>query len=255
MVVSNAHELPPFAPTATLMTIRPPFLLHLNRTGESGMQRELLHWSGNGGAVHFQGRRYFVAIPRNQTLCQSKDKMTSLRRVVALTACIFVAGFALHLYSGNPYINGVVYTIQRENERKVLREFSCDCATSRNKLVQQQVAPTFTQLINNLPKVSTIQGHSGPFSFEWNLVDPDQFVIGKSGQTIVLFRDIDLGNLPHSATPILAHISSSFTKKNDNCVLIATTDCNVLVCGWTDAELKDFLAVRSPDAAGTWLRK
>ncbi len=181
--------------------------------------------------------------------------MTSMKRVVVLTACIFTAGFALHLYSGNPYINGVVYTIQREDERKVLREFSCECASSRNKLIQQQVAPTFTQLIKNLPKVSTIQGHSGPFSFEWNLVDPNEFVIGRSGQTIVLFRDIDLGNLPHPATPILAHISSSFTKKNDNCVLIAFTDCNVVSFYWTDAELKDFLAAKSPDAAKTWLCK
>jgi len=50
------------------MTILPPFLIDLYRTGECGRQRELLDWSGNGGAVHCQGRRCFVAIPLNQTL-------------------------------------------------------------------------------------------------------------------------------------------------------------------------------------------
>ena len=38
------------------------------------MQRELLDWSGNGAAVHCQGRRCFVAIPLNQTLSGSANR-------------------------------------------------------------------------------------------------------------------------------------------------------------------------------------
>lgn len=72
-LLRGTHERPPrsstFCASTTLVTIRPPFLLNLYRTGESGRQRELLDWSGNGGAVECQGRHSFVAIPLNQTLC------------------------------------------------------------------------------------------------------------------------------------------------------------------------------------------
>ena len=78
---SRTLERPPrsstFCTSTTLVTIRPPFLLNLYRTGESGRQRELLDWSGNGGAVHCQGGRCFVAIPLNQTLFGNRCSRTA----------------------------------------------------------------------------------------------------------------------------------------------------------------------------------
>ena len=89
-LLRGTHERPPrsstFCASTTLVTIRPPFLLNLYRTGESGRQRELLDWSGNGGAVECQGRHSFVAIPLNQTLC-FKSRNYSHKRTRGHTSC------------------------------------------------------------------------------------------------------------------------------------------------------------------------
>lgn len=81
-LLRGTHERPPRCSTisasTTLVTIRPPFLLHLHRTGESGRLRELLDWSGSGGAVHCQGRPCFVATSAQSDVIPI-DPMTTIQ--------------------------------------------------------------------------------------------------------------------------------------------------------------------------------
>lgn len=176
-----------------------------------------------------------------------------MKSLFQLAIIVAFAVMAFFFYVNNPYVNGVAYTKQRECEKNVLTSFAFKIAESRAALLRGEIAPSFNDLLVSLPRSETIDCFADQFMFEWNIVEADEYRIGDTDASIVLSRSVDLAALPSIHTPLLIHISSSFTEPNNNLLLLVAPDAQIRSIGCTDTELQTLLTLPYPDGVTEWV--
>ena len=152
----------------------------------------------------------------------------------------------------HPYMNGVAYVRQLQCERAALLPISYEITELRYADNGKQ--PTIRQIIEDTPKPKDIDDSWFGFTMKWDIVDREAFRLGDSDQTVLLYPDLTPGEITESLTPLIAHVSSSFTIKNNNCILLVLPTAEVMTVYLTDRQFEKLLQCKTPDAASAYLK-
>ncbi|QEG22016.1 hypothetical protein [Mariniblastus fucicola] len=173
-----------------------------------------------------------------------------MKRLVIVA--VVVAGVVAYSFA-HPYLNGVAYVHQRECERAALLPISLEINELRYADNGTQL-PTIRQIVENAPKPTDIDDSMFDVKMKWDIVDRQAFRLGDSDKTVLLYPDLTPIEITESLTPLIAHVSSSFTVKNNNCLLLVLPTAEVTTEYLTDRQFENLLQCNSPDEASAWLK-
>lgn len=180
--------------------------------------------------------------------------MTNPVKLLCLIVGIPIVLVALFVLSGNPYVNGVVYTVQRMNESSALKSVTETIVQASTTNNEDGAILLCAKEISRLPARQRFHfDDTGDFEMVWNFINRDTFRTGMVDKTICLFESIDTSEIDTHMTPVLLRISSSFSRPNQNCVLLSFANARVICLEWTDEEIKSFLENSTPAAAARWI--
>jgi len=166
-----------------------------------------------------------------------------------LAICVLGVIGLLALSIAHPYMNGVAYTHQRERERIALLDIAYRISDQN-----ASDAKTLRQIVDDAPKPTNIDDSRFKVTMRWDLVDRDKYQIGDVDKTILLFPDAIPSTINDPLTPLIAHVSSSFTTENDNCVLLVLCTIEIPALGLTNTELEQLIGCTTPEDASIWLK-
>ena len=170
---------------------------------------------------------------------------------IVVISLLGLLAFAL----AHPYMNGVACTHQRECERAALLDVAYEVAKLRHDDGGgTNVSKTMRQILDDAPKPSDIDDSRFGVTMAWDIVERTAYQIGDVDKTILLFPDLVQSTIPDSLTPLIAHVSSSFTTKNHNCVLFMLPTAEIAHLGLTDDELRLLLECQTPEDATIWFK-
>ena len=154
----------------------------------------------------------------------------------------------------HPYMNGVAYTHQRECESSALRTIAYEISEHAYEDGDDTKPLTIAQIVATAPKPTGIDNSRFGVTMTWDIEDRDSYQIGSIDKTILLFPDTLPSAISDSRTPLIAHVSSSFTKKNDNCVLLVMANTEILTLSLTNDEFGELLACERPEDGARWVK-
>jgi len=170
---------------------------------------------------------------------------------LAIVAVVTIAGLVAYAFA-HPYMNGVAYTHQRERERIALLPIAYSICEMRYAAGDHTA--TIRQIVKDAPKPTEIDESMFGVTMKWDIVDREEFVLGDSDKTVLLFPDLSPPEITDSLTPLIAHVSSSFTVKNDNCLLLVLPTAEVTTVHLTDQQFKKLLQCETALEASAWLK-
>lgn len=173
-------------------------------------------------------------------------------KLLAIIVAVLVGLIAFSI--AHPYMNGVAYTHQRECERAALLDIAYEIANLRYDDQPDAESKTIRQIVHDAPKPTDIDESRFGVTMAWDIVDRDDFQIGGIDKTILLFPDAIPSAIHDSTTPLIAHVSSSFTTRNDNCVLLVLPTAEISSLNLTDTELEQLMGCLTPADAANWLK-
>ena len=171
--------------------------------------------------------------------------------VTGIAALIGLAAFFL----AHPYMNGVACTHQRECERKALLDVSYAIADQRHTEDIESEPKSVRQIVGDSPKPTDIDDSRFGVTMAWDIVPSVQYKMGDTDKTILLFPDAIPSTVTDPRTPLIAHVSSSSTTENDNCVLLVLATPEIQTLNLTNAELHQLIRCETPEDAASWFKQ
>ena len=169
-----------------------------------------------------------------------------------IIVAVILVGLVAYSFA-HPYMNGVAYAHQRECERAALLPLSHEITELRYADSGTQLQ-TIRQIVENASKPTDIDDSMFGVKMKWDIVDRESFRLGDSDKTVLLYPELTPSEIKESLTPLIAHVSSSFTVKNNNCVLLVLPTAEVTTEYLTDLQFENLLQCKTPEAASAWLK-